>query len=50
MDNEIINSYYVRNENNITIKYVDKETGNELEETVTRRMYQGTEYDETETA
>ena len=41
---ENINSYYVRNENNITIKYVEKGTDKELANTVTQRVHQGTDY------
>lgn len=47
---ETINSYYIRNENTITIKYVEKGTEKLLADTVTYNEFQGTDYDVTDTA
>ena len=40
----VINVYYVRNQNTVTINYVDKESGELLAESVTNTFPQGTEY------
>ena len=47
-EDKTIHSYYTRNENTITIKYIDKETGKELSNTVVIQAKQGTDYDVTE--
>lgn len=50
LTDETINSYYIRNVNTITIKYIDKDTNEEISPAAVINQFQGTDYDVSEIA
>lgn len=50
LNDETINSYYIRNMNTITIRYLDKATNEELSASEVINQFQGTNYDVSQSA